>query len=98
MRSRAKTWSHDSVAVSLGCRCVDIGCVLSISTLCIFREVATNAKQREEAMAVLTEVGAQGGCSKSQGNTLIMLAPKVGQAAASIPRNPQGLTAAGSCQ
>lgn len=33
-------------------------------------------------MAVLTEVGAQGGCSKAQGNTLIMLAPKVGQAAA----------------
>lgn len=40
------------------------------------KEVATNAKQREEAMAVLTEVGAQGGCSKAQGNTLIMLAPK----------------------
>ncbi len=50
--------------------------------MCICREVATNAKQREEAMAVLTEVGAQGGCSKAQGNTLIMLAPKVEQAAA----------------
>ena len=40
-------------------------------------------------MAVLTEVGAQGGCSKAQGNTLIMLAPKVGQTAAFIPQNRQ---------
>ena len=39
---------------------------------------------------MLTEVGAQGGCSKAQGNTLIMLAPKVGQTAASIPHNNRG--------
>ena len=48
-------------------------------------------------MAVLTEVGAQGGCSKAQGNTLIMLAPKVGQAAASFPHNPRVVIAAILC-
>ena len=49
-------------------------------------------------MAVLTEVGAQGGCSKAQGNTLIMLAPKVRQAAASLFQDARVVIAAAFSQ